>query len=223
MLTPPIIWRVSSRARRIILRLDARKRAIIITMPPHAKKEDGIHFLQSQYQWLIQALGELPPSAIEQGAIPIEGDTTPILPTTTLDGRTRLTKDGIHIGHPQSEHPVYLLSFLKKYAQKQLPPIFQQQSTYMNAQPTKLSLRDVKSRWGSCSRKGHIMLNWRLIMAPRPIATYVITHELAHLSHFNHGPSFWNLVDQYTPGGKIGRKEAEKWLTQNGIRLLSMI
>lgn len=223
MLAPPVLWRVSSRAKRIILRLDIRKRAIVITLPVGVTRQQGMCFLQSQSQWIAQALEKLPRSAVEQGEIWLEGTPTPILPTTTLDGRTRLTETGLHIGHPPEEHSRYLLSFLKRRAEALFPPLFQQQSLRMNARPTKLSLRDVRSRWGSCTRQGRIMLSWRLIMAPPDIYTYVMVHELAHLSHFNHGPDFWKLVDQYAPDGQAGRKKAEKWLTQNGARLLAMV
>lgn len=223
MLSPPVLWRVSSRARRIILRLDIRKRAIIVTLPAGVTRQQGMRFLQSQSQWLTQAMSELPLSAIEQGHIWLEGQSISILPTTTLDGRTRLTDNGLHIGHPPEEHPRYLSAFLKRRAERIFPSLFQQESLRMGASPAKLTLRDVKSRWGSCTKQGRIMLSWRLIMAPPDIYTYVMVHELAHLSHFNHGPDFWALVDQYAPGGQLGRKKAEKWLSQNGAHLLAMI
>lgn len=223
MLAPPVLWRTSSRARRIILRLDIRKRAIVITLPAGVTRQQGMRFLQSQSQWVAQALEKLPRSAVEQGEIWLEGTPTPILPTTEMDGRTRLTEAGLHIGHPPEEHSRYLRSFLKRRAETVFPPLFQQQSARMQANPAKLSLRDVRSRWGSCTRQGRIMLSWRLIMAPPDIYTYVMVHELAHLSHFNHGPDFWALVDQYAPGGGQGRRKAEKWLTQNGAHLLAMI
>ncbi|MCL1562292.1 M48 family peptidase [Parasaccharibacter sp. TMW 2.1886] len=223
VLLPPVLWRMSSRARRIILRLDLRRRAIVITLPAGATRQQGLRFLQSQSQWLAQAMADLPPPAVDQGQIWLEGQAIPILPTIILDGRTRLTDKGLHVGHPPEEHARHLLSFLKRRAESLFPPLFRQQSLRMDASPAKFSLRDVKSRWGSCTRQGRIMLSWRLIMAPPDIYTYVMVHELAHLRHFNHGPAFWALVDQYAPGGQLGRKKAEKWLSQNGAHLLAMI
>ncbi len=223
MLLPPLLWRHSARARRIILRLDLRKRAIVITLPPGVNRQQGMQFLQSQSQWLAQAMESLPRTAIEQGHIWLEGTIIPLLPTITMDGRTRLTEQGLHIGHPSDEHPRYVRSFLKRRAEALFPSLLQHHSQRMKTRPTKLSLRDVKSRWGSCTQQGHIMLSWRLIMAPPDIYNYVIVHELAHLTHFNHGPNFWALVDAYTPHGQSGRKKAEKWLAQNGANLLAMI
>ncbi|MBA5727370.1 M48 family metallopeptidase [Bombella mellum] len=223
MLAPPVIWRVSSRARRVILRLDAHRRAIVVTLPPGVTRQQGMHFFQSQSQWIAQALEALPASAVERGQIWLEGTSIPILPTVMLDGRTRLTEAGLHVGHPPEEHARHLLSFLKRRAEALFPPLFRQQSLRMEARPTKFSLRDVRSRWGSCTRQGRIMLSWRLIMAPPDIYTYVMVHELAHLSHFNHGPDFWRLVDRHAPGGQPGRKKAEKWLSQNGACLLAMV
>ncbi len=71
-----------------------------------------------------------------------------------------------------------------------------------------VTIRDQRTRWGSCSSRNTISLNWRLIMAPDTVSDYVIYHELAHLTHMNHSDRFWNLVEQYVPN----YKEAETWL-----------
>ena len=76
----------------------------------------------------------------------------------------------------------------------------------------KINFKDTKSRWGSCSSTGSIMLNWRLIMAPPSVYNYVIIHELAHLVHMNHGPLFWKLVQELSPN----YLKDKEWLKKNG-------
>ena len=72
-------------------------------------------------------------------------------------------------------------------------------SKAMGLAPKKVSFRSQSTRWGSCSARGHISLNWRLIAAPAEVVDYVIIHELAHLKHHNHGPRFWALVSEFSP------------------------
>ncbi len=74
--------------------------------------------------------------------------------------------------------------------------------------PTKLTLKEQKKRWGSCTSKGHILLNWRLIMAPPFVREAVMIHELCHLVHMDHSKAFWDLVRQYTPY----KEESQNWL-----------
>ena len=79
----------------------------------------------------------------------------------------------------------------------------------------KLKIKDQKTRWGSCSNKGNINLNWRIIMAPNQVAAYVIIHELTHLKYLNHSKDFWKKIEQYLPD----YKKWKKWLAGNGKEL----
>ena len=64
---------------------------------------------------------------------------------------------------------------------------------------TRVTLRDTRSRWGSCSSEGRLNFSWRLILTPEPVLDYVVAHEVAHLVHMNHGARFWKLVARLTP------------------------
>lgn len=92
---------------------------------------------------------------------------------------------------------------------------FEKYSLQIKAAPHKVAIKDQKTRWGSCSKKGNINLNWRLIMAPDDIIDYVVVHELCHLKVMNHSKDFWNLVKSVLPNCR----ESRKWLKENGIRL----
>lgn len=81
--------------------------------------------------------------------------------------------------------------------------------------PIKVTIREQKSRWGSCSGKGSINLNWKLIMAPLEVLDYVIVHELCHVKEMNHSQKFWSLVEGVLPNSS----ECRKWLKMNGCRL----
>jgi predicted metal-dependent hydrolase len=72
-------------------------------------------------------------------------------------------------------------------------------SARMGLVPVSVSFRSQKTRWGSCSSRGQISLNWRLVFAPLEVIDYVVVHELAHLKHYDHSKSFWNLVGVHIP------------------------
>ncbi|MBP1763343.1 MAG: hypothetical protein H6Q65_401 [Firmicutes bacterium] len=82
----------------------------------------------------------------------------------------------------------------------------------LNVRPVKISIRDQKSRWGSCSSRGNINYNWRIVMAPPEIMDYLVVHELCHMRVANHSSLFWELVAQFIPEYKQHRN----WLKENG-------
>ena len=78
-----------------------------------------------------------------------------------------------------------------------------------------LRIRSARTRWGSCSPRGTLSFNWKLVMAPPVVIEYVVVHELCHLKELNHSPSFWKLVETHCPGWRAQRK----WLRANEIAL----
>jgi predicted metal-dependent hydrolase len=81
--------------------------------------------------------------------------------------------------------------------------------------PKRIVIKDQKTKWGSCSSKGNINFNFRVIMAPENIIDYLVVHELCHLVHMNHSSDFWNLVKSILPN----YREDEEWLKINGVNL----
>lgn len=88
-------------------------------------------------------------------------------------------------------------------------------SSKLKATPCRVVIKDQKTIWGSCSKKGNINLNWRLVMAPLDIVDYVVVHELCHLKVMNHSKDFWNLVESILSD----YREKREWLKVNGHRL----
>jgi predicted metal-dependent hydrolase len=82
---------------------------------------------------------------------------------------------------------------------------------------TQITVRDTRSRWGSCSGRGNISFSWRLIFAPEPVIDYVVAHEVSHLVEMNHGPRFWRLVESLSPDSGAPRA----WLKRHRSRLFS--
>lgn len=85
----------------------------------------------------------------------------------------------------------------------------------LGVRPMRIRLGNQKSLWGSCSARGVIALNWRLITTPKPIFEYVVVHELCHLVEHNHGTRFWSLVESLIPD----YRERRAWLKRHGVAL----
>lgn len=86
----------------------------------------------------------------------------------------------------------------------------------MGVSPNSISVRDYKSRWGSCSSKGEISYNWRIIISPHHIVDYVVVHELCHLKHPNHSPAYWKSVKREISDYEVCRQ----WLKEQGSSLV---
>lgn len=82
--------------------------------------------------------------------------------------------------------------------------------------PTSVKVKEQKKRWGSCTGKNEILMNWKLIMAPLDVIDYVVVHELCHLYIRDHSPRYWELVEKHMPNWK----EKRQWLKQNGHLLM---
>lgn len=85
----------------------------------------------------------------------------------------------------------------------------------LDVRPGRIAIREQKSRWGSCSDRGNLNFNWKLMLAPPEALEYVVVHELCHLIEFNHSPRFWKLVESRMPEYRA----AQKWLKDNGNKL----
>ena len=106
-------------------------------------------------------------------------------------------------------------AFLKAEARNDLAAASDRHAKALGRPFRKLTLRDTKSRWGSCSTQGDLMYSWRLVMAPPEVLDYVAAHEVAHLAEMNHSPAFWAVVERLFPNHAACRR----WLRAHGQTL----
>ena len=100
-------------------------------------------------------------------------------------------------------------SVLSERALQRIRERLQYYAPRVGVNPGRVAIREQKTRWGSCSGKGNLNFNWKLIMAPPPVLDYVVIHELCHLREFNHSPRFWALVEGQMPDYKAWKKWLE--------------
>jgi predicted metal-dependent hydrolase len=219
-LPTPVSVRVSPRARRIGLRIDAADRTVELILPQGVPASQGLRFLAAKRGWIasrLEALPQLVPFA-EGAIVPVLGVPHRIRrmvdaggpPAAIVDGEIRVRGDPAHLPRRVRDHLVTL-------ARRELAGRAHRLAAVIGQEVRRVSVRDTKSRWGSCSGRGNLSFSWRLILTPEPVIHYVVAHEVAHLAEMNHGPRFWRLVERLSPDSPTPRA----WLKQHRTRLLS--
>ncbi|GBR54804.1 hypothetical protein CSR02_09925 [Acetobacter pomorum] len=208
------IWRISTKAKRCIIRISAKDHAVVITLPKGFPCTQALDFVHKHTDWIIPRLKKLTqtPRFAANSIISIQDKNYTIQHTPDRKGGAWLENDCLFVSGDPSFLPRRVEDFIKQHAVKTLIEEMRHVSQVSGLQPARLDIRDTSSRWGSCSSSGRIMLSWRLIMAPFFVRHYLIAHELSHLQHMNHSAAFWKLVDTLTPH----RRQAERWLHHFG-------
>ena len=126
------------------------------------------------------------------------------------EGEIRVRGDPAHLARRVRDH---LAALARDELARRARPL----AAHVGCTIARVTVRDTRSRWGSCSASGNLSFSWRLIFAPEEVVDYVVAHEVAHLAEMNHGPRFWRLVERLAPGNAGPRA----WLDRHRARLLS--
>lgn len=210
---PPleINLRRSKAAKRMSLRVSRLDGRVTLTFPHFLDESVAIEFAQEKRDWLEAQYDQFDaPIPIKLGtAIPFRGE---MLNISAGKGRRISVSDGISVPGNSDTAPRRLLGFLKQVARAELANASDHYSEKLGKTYTRLTIRDTRTRWGSCTANGGLMYSWRLIMAPPDVLTYVAAHEVAHLAEMNHSDRFWNLVESLYGD----YREPRNWLRENG-------
>jgi predicted metal-dependent hydrolase len=211
---------VRAQARRMILRVDPADGRVRLTLPPGVPLGDARRFLDRHVDWIRRQRARLPARVVfaDGAEVPILGREHRI---KHLQGRGKhpvWCEFGILWVTGAAEHiPRRVGDFLKGRARTEIVRRVNDKTRGLPRKPGRITLRDTRSRWGSCSVAGDLNFSWRLVMAPETVLDYVVAHEVAHLVHLDHSPAFWALVEELTDA----TKEARAWLRHHGARLHS--
>ena len=203
----------NARAKRISLRVSALDGRVTLTMPTHASERQAVRFAREHSAWIKKAVGnqDRPVRVAIGQSVPIAGTLHDI-----VVGSTRIARiDGERIVAPQAGTGTAVCALLKSLARARLAGRSEFYAAQIGREVKKITLRDTRSRWGSCSSQGNLMYSWRLIMAPSEVIDYVTAHEVAHFAEMNHSPAFWAIVANLLPEYDRPRR----WLRREGHRL----
>lgn len=211
-------WRRSARARRMSLRIDPTGGAVVVTLPPRGTRKAGMALLMGHADWVADRLARLPEAVIfgDGATVPICGVPHRIRHAPDNRGGAWILDQELHVTGAAGFLGRRVRDFLRQEAKRRFSGLVLAKAGLIGITPRRLTVKDTKSRWGSCAADKSLSLSWRLVMAPTFVQDYVVAHEVAHLRHMNHGRQFWALVDDLTP--HMGT--AIPWLRSEGPRLL---
>ena len=209
------------RARRYLLRLRPDG-SVRLTIPRRGSVIEGRRFAERNSEWLGRQLERLPahPATPKQWLVGTEilfrGESVKL--ESGLNGESGLIRFGGEAvkvtGHGADLRPV-IERHLWRLAAKELPQRVLEYAALHQLPVRRISVRNQRSRWGSCSRRGTISLNWRLIQTPAFVRDYILIHEIMHLREMNHSSQFWREVERACPDYET----AERWLKQHSSLL----
>lgn len=212
----PIVYRKRHNARRYILRMNEGGDGGYVTIPHRGNHDEARKFAERNLDWLevrLKKLRDNPQNAFDQNSILFRGEAVPLV--AMPDGRIFLREHAMHIPAGASDLQAQVKQKLWNLARHELPTRVGELAAQHGLRVSRVSVRNQRSRWGSCSAKGVISLNWRLIQTPEFVRDYIIVHELMHLREMNHSNRFWKLVYEAFPQTPA----AEQWLKVNSALL----
>ncbi len=220
--------RTSARARRV--RLVVQPGGALEVVAPHSATLARVETaLREHESWIIRTRARLATAAPQPEPEPLtDGRQLPCagrelclsLRVGAPAGRvqTRLVGDQLALTLPREDEALARAA-LERWYRRHAQTVFGERLAHWNVHYgytwTRVAIKEQKTRWGSCSRRGALNFNWRLMLAPLPVLDYVVIHELCHLKEPNHGPRFWALVARTCPD----HRECRDWLRQHGHEL----
>jgi predicted metal-dependent hydrolase len=209
-------------ARRITLRVSSATGEVVLTLPEKADLRTAQRFADAHGGWIATRLARVPERVVfDAGSIvPLRGQPHRILHWSTVPSATVATRDAdgacvIAVACDGAHVARRVRDFLEREARRDLVAAVQQHARTLGRAPKRITVRDTRTRWGSCSAKGLLNFSWRLILAPPYVLDYLAAHEVAHLKEMNHSERFWRVTHGLCPR----TAEAERWLKRQGADL----
>ena len=208
-----------ARCRRLSLRIDCKERSVVLSVPPLCSIKKAVKFVEENSAWIETHLLAVPVGKkfADGDIINLFGQTLKIKHCPEQKCGVTIENSLIKVSGSIEFLPRRVRDFIKKISLQKLTIISQQKATKIGCQIKKITVKDTKSRWGSCSTLGNINYNWRIALAPEEAIDYLTAHEVSHLKHPNHSREFWECVKYLSPSAEGGRR----WLKQNGNLLYS--
>jgi predicted metal-dependent hydrolase len=214
----PIALKRHPTARRLTMRLAPDGSEVRITLPRWAPAAEAIAFAHARTEWLETQLARVPAPAAPGvgGCVSYRGRALTVEWRAAAPRRPAIIGDGLRIGGPETRLETRIRRWLEDEALALAEADMRDYCAAADLAPVPVSLSRALRRWGSCSDKQRIRINWRLVQAPDYVRRSVVAHEVAHLVHFDHSRAFHALLARIYEGEIAA---ADRWLKEHGRSL----
>lgn len=220
--TLPVRVRVSSQASTIRVRVGPN-RPVEIVVPRGTSDARIEKVLAERRDWIagklqrIRSIGEREPrlGLARAGVVWVDLQAIPVERSPTAPDGARVVGSALVVGGEAGRVHGAAERFYRREARRTLRALVEQEAERLAVRYQSVTVRDQRTRWGSCSAAGNLSFNWRLVIAPCDVRRYVVVHELCHLRVANHTKEFWRLVDSAYPGWHA----PAAWLREHGAEL----
>jgi predicted metal-dependent hydrolase len=208
--------RRSPRARRVRVAVDANA-GVQVTLPARAREREAAVAVAELRPWIERRIAEVRAArerlAVPAGHVPYLGAHLALTPEP---GRQRAHRRGDALLVPDADARPAIERWYRRAAREAIAPRLDEAVDAVGRTYTKLTIREQRTRWGSCSTTGAMSFNWRLLLGPEDVLDYVIWHEACHLVVMDHSRRFWSLLARHRPG----YRGPQRWLRANGSALV---
>jgi predicted metal-dependent hydrolase len=212
----PYTVRRSSRARRVRVNVHAQT-GVEVVLPARAAEREAAVAVTELRGWIERRLAE---ARETRAALARRGETLPYLDRTLRlvaePGRARAHRSGERLLIPAGDAQPAIERFYRRSARAEITTRLDRASAAAGLRYSGLDIRAQRTRWASCSSRGRMSFNWRLLLAPERVLEYVVWHEVCHLQVLDHSPRFWALLARHRPSWR----EERAWLSQHGATLV---
>lgn len=213
--------RESRRARTLRLTVGPGRPPEVV-VPARIRRQAVDEFLSSRQGWLADKLASLRAASLRPRALPalcgsvwLAGQPVPVIHDPTGRAGAGLRDGRLVVSGARTDAPAAIERWYRREARERLAHAARREAPRLGVHFQALSVRDQRTRWGSCSCKGGLSFSWRLVVAPPSVLDYVVVHELCHVREFNHSRTFWRLVESARPDWR----DDARWLRDHGHEL----
>ena len=206
----PLVLTVNRRARKLRLRLDPRRKQLVLTCPPRVGRRSALAWAEQHRLWAKQAVANIPDGTpLAPGAIiPFDGRDIRLEWGVDYTRTPRLVGETLRCGGPPEGFAGRIARWLRREALLVLSEETAAAAAKAGVRVVSVGVGDAATRWGSCSAGGAIRYNWRLILAPPAVRRWVVAHEVAHRLHLDHSPAF-KQAEQALYAGDVAAARSE--------------
>ncbi len=223
----PVTYTVrrSARARHMRITISPHN-GLVVTLPARLKRYiNPEEFLRDKEEWILRHLSRIPEGTASTTLKPGSSIHFKGTEYRVNVARNKGRRPSVSISHGEllvmlpedfeGDLKETIRAWARTQAERVIPEDAERFARLIGVDFNRVTVRDQKTKWGSCSRKGNLSFNWRLILFPKQVREYIVIHELCHLKHFNHSPRFWAFVERFDPR----YRESIAWLKENSVRV----